>query len=419
VQLYDGSGTGSLLGAAYIITGNDIANGFADVQTGTLVDGTTYSITARVSDQIGNQSDASGSFVVTEDANAVCYLRGTHIMTPTGEQKIEDLRIGDVVTAVEGANFVERPVRWIGRRCVDLNKHRRPETIAPVCVRRGAFGDMVPHRDLYLSPDHAIHVDGKLICARQLINGATIHWVVGRTEVDYFHVELDAHAIILAEGLPAESYLDTGNGGFFANSEAPLTLHPDLTERSNHPAREVGSCAPFIVDENIVRPVWQRLADRAATLGWALSNPESVAEPALQIIADGHVLRSRRSVDGRFTVVVPRNINAVRVVSRAGAPTDTRPWQGDRRRLGVYVQRIVLRDPNQSREIPIDHPSLSRGWWAVERHGLALGRWTDGDATLPLPACNIATILEVQISIGDMRYVSESGTEHGILSDAA
>ena len=71
IQLYNGTGTSSQVGTSYTITSGDISNGFADVQTGALSNGTTYTITARITDQAGNQSNASGSFVVTEDSAPV------------------------------------------------------------------------------------------------------------------------------------------------------------------------------------------------------------------------------------------------------------------------------------------------------------------------------------------------------------
>ena len=67
VQLYNGSGTGSQLGSWYTLTATDITNGFANVQTGTLTNGTTYAFTARITDATGNQSVASTSFTATED----------------------------------------------------------------------------------------------------------------------------------------------------------------------------------------------------------------------------------------------------------------------------------------------------------------------------------------------------------------
>ena len=180
---------------------------------------------------------------------------------------MESLVQGDIVLTLAGGELSAQPARWVGRRRIDLTAHPRPETVAPIRIERDAFADDMPHRDLLVSPDHAIFVDGKLICARQLVNGTTIRQEHDWTAVDYYHVELDAHAILLAEGLPAESYLDTGNRGFFANSGAPLVLHPDLTDETDYPTREAGSCAPFVWDEASVRPVWQRLADRAAAIG--------------------------------------------------------------------------------------------------------------------------------------------------------
>ena len=134
-----------------------------------------------------------------------------------------------------------------------------------------------------VSPDHAIFVDGMLICARQLVNGTTIRQEKGRTSVDYYHVELVQHAILLAEGLPTESYLDTGNRGFFSNSGAPLVLHPDLTDETDYPTREANSCAPFVSDEASVQPVWQRLADRAAAIGRAGSPRATTTDAGLHL----------------------------------------------------------------------------------------------------------------------------------------
>ncbi len=196
-----------------------------------------------------------------------CFAAGTRILTASGERMVESLLPGDIVLTLADGALNAQPVTWVGRRRIDLIAHPRPETVAPVRIQRGAFADATPHRDLLVSPDHAIFVNGKLICARQLINGTTIRQEQGWTSVVYFHVELDAHAILLAEGLPAESYLDTGNRGFFANSGAPLLLHPNLTDETDYAARAAGSCAPFVSDEANVRPVWQRLAERAAALG--------------------------------------------------------------------------------------------------------------------------------------------------------
>ena len=78
----------------------------------------------------------------------------------------------------------------------------------------GAFGDGRPNRDLVLSPDHAVFTNDALIPIRYLINGRTVVQEFA-SEIFYYHVELPAHAVILAEGMPCESYLDTGNRAAF------------------------------------------------------------------------------------------------------------------------------------------------------------------------------------------------------------
>ncbi|HME20157.1 MAG TPA: Hint domain-containing protein [Acetobacteraceae bacterium] len=355
----------------------------------------------------GKGANETFKIVNTDTITAVCYARETMIRTQDGEMPVERLRAGrQVMTLVDGEP-VARPVKWLGHRRIDLTNHKRPETVAPIRIQRGAFADNMPHRDLVVSPDHAIFVDGKLICARQLVNGTTIRQETGWTAVDYYHVELDQHAILLAEGLPAESYIDTGNSGFFANSGAPLVLHPDLTDESGYPTREAGSCAPFVWDEASVRPVWQRLAERAAAIGRPVPQRETTAEAGLRLLAKGRTVKPIYS-DGKLVIfTLPRGASEVRLVSRAQSPTEARPWLEDHRRLGVRVARIVLRGADEVREVPVDHPDLANGWWAVERDGQVISRWTDGEAVLPLPSMHGDAMLEIHLA-GAMTYLAET-----------
>ena len=341
---------------------------------------------------------------------AVCYARGTMIATPDGELPVEKLRPGkQVITLVDGQEVVQT-VTWLGHRRISLAAHPRPETAAPIRILRGAFADNMPHRDLVVSPDHAIFVDGKLICARQLVNGTTIRQELDWTAVDYYHVELNQHAILLAEGLPAESYIDTGNSGFFANSGQPMVLHPDLMDESDYPTREAGSCEPFVWDEASVRPVWQLLAERAAAIGRPVPQRATTTDAGLRLLAKhtGRRVSKPFYSDSNLVIfILPSRSAEVRLLSRAQSPTEVRPWLGDRRHLGVRVKRIVLRGADDLREIPIDHPDLTLGWWAVERDGQVMSRWTDGEAVLPLPAMRGSVILELHLA-GSMSYTVET-----------
>src|SRR6185437_13964321 len=151
---------------------------------------------------------------------------------------------------------------WIGHRDIEVARHAFPMEILPVRVRAGAFGRGLPHRDLWLSPQHAVFVDGVLIPIIRLANGANVAQV--RVErVSYFHVELETHDVLLAEGLPAESFLDCGSRSGFANAPGPVDLHPTFKPRSWNDA-----CAPLVESGELVEAVGDRLRARAETLGF-------------------------------------------------------------------------------------------------------------------------------------------------------
>ncbi len=350
-------------------------------------------------------SDGSGGTDVF--LASVCYAAGTRILTPAGEKAVETLARDDLVFTVTGGHLIPRPVKWVGRRRIDLTAHPRPETVAPILIERDAFAPNIPARDLFVSPDHGILADGKLICARQLMNGTTIRQHHGWASVEYFHIELETHAILLAEGLPAESYLDTGNRAFFANAAQAIILHPDLTADADTPAREAGSCAPFVWDADAVRPVWEKLAARAAELGRPVPRHDTTNNPDLTVMANGRQLRPVHATGGRYHFVMPFGVTEVRLVSRAAAPTDASPWLEDRRRLGVYVERVVLRNENTMQDIPLDDPALEQGWWAAEHAGKELRRWTNGDAVLQLPFGGPA-MLEITATNSGLAYCLDS-----------
>lgn len=140
--------------------------------------------------------------------DVVCFLRGTRLQTPGDEVPIEDLRIGNRLVTSSGA---VRPIRWIGRIVAERNSNGAwSEDAVPVRVARDAFGAGNPHRDLYLSRAHLVHLDGLLLPIGDLINGRTIAPVdVDTDRLEYFHIELETHDVVLAEGAPCETLLTT------------------------------------------------------------------------------------------------------------------------------------------------------------------------------------------------------------------
>ena len=166
-----------------------------------------------------------------------CFAAGTRILTPRGEVPVEALQIGEAVITDFGDDAA---IKWIGVRRLDLSRHPRPEKAQPILFEAHCFADGVPSRDLILSPDHALYVEGHLVPAKSLVNDRNIRQLK-RTTVTYYHIELAEHSIIFAENTAVESYLETGNRGAFQNAPGALTLHPDLAQT----VREQSGCAPF------------------------------------------------------------------------------------------------------------------------------------------------------------------------------
>lgn len=171
-----------------------------------------------------------------------CFAAGTRIRTERGEVAVEDLREGDRAWTMIGESY--EPVQWIGHRHVDCRAHPKPEKVWPVVVSAGAFGPGLPARDVWLSPDHALFVNDVLIPAKLLVNGSTIRQVQV-DEITYYHVELPWHEVLLAEGMPAESYLDVNDRASFANGGGVVALHPEFGAQRWETRWEAESCAPL------------------------------------------------------------------------------------------------------------------------------------------------------------------------------
>ncbi|HST75627.1 MAG TPA: Hint domain-containing protein [Acetobacteraceae bacterium] len=203
-----------------------------------------------------NPSGFSGTTIST---SLLCFCAGTRILTDGGEVPVEALRPGDRVATRSGF----RPIAWIGHRRVDLARHAAPDKLRPVRIRRDAFGPGAPHRDLLLSPDHAVFVEEVLIPVKHLVNGDTVRVDRSVTRPEYFHVELDEHDVLFAEGLPAESLVPDADRSAFDHGDAPIQLHPDFHSL----AWEAGGCAPLTVTGPLLDKVRGRLAARAVLLG--------------------------------------------------------------------------------------------------------------------------------------------------------
>ena len=174
--------------------------------------------TVTVTDANGNTSAGTGD---TLAGDPICFYPGTLIATPDGATPVERLAAGDLVLTADGRAI---PVRWIGRQTVST-RFADPLKTLPIRIRAGALGENLPARDLLLSPAHALLLGGVLVQAGALVNGTTIARETAVPEVfTYWHVETAEHSLILAEGVPAETFVDNVDRAAFDNWDEYLAL---------------------------------------------------------------------------------------------------------------------------------------------------------------------------------------------------
>ena len=170
------------------------------------------------------------------DRDFHCFLTGTTIRTADGDRKVEDLAVGDLLPTVFGRTC---PIQWIGRYRFKRSDPTKPwvRDVLPIRVARSALGPDVPHADLYVTQTHALLVDGVLVAAGNLINGSTItrYDASELDELEFFHIKLELHDVIYAEGAPCETLLNVDeNAANFA----------EYLRQYGPPKSEETPCAP-------------------------------------------------------------------------------------------------------------------------------------------------------------------------------
>jgi Hint domain len=188
--------------------------------------------------------------------SANCFLKGTGILTADGERKIEDLAIGDLLPTMFGGL---RPIQWIGRYPIRRSDPSKPWVKDALAVRiaRSALAPDVPHTDLYVTAGHCLLIDGVLVPAKMLINGTTVTRCEAREcdKLEYFHIKLESHDVIYAEGVPAET--------LFYVDECAVNFASYL-RRYGTPIAQEARCAPLV-------EIWGGRAELKSRLRSALS----------------------------------------------------------------------------------------------------------------------------------------------------
>ena len=181
----------------------------------------------------GNDKDVGKG---CEGAN--CFLRGTTIRTANGDRKVEDLAAGDLLPTVFGGI---QPIQWIGRYQFKKTDPTKAwvKDVTPVRVARSALGPDLPQADLFVTRTHALLIDGVLVPVCNLINGTTItlHDARERDELEFFHIKLDRHDVIHAEGVPCETLL---------NVDEKAVNFAEYLREYGAPTSDNAPCAPVL-----------------------------------------------------------------------------------------------------------------------------------------------------------------------------
>jgi hypothetical protein len=105
-------------------------------------------------------------------SKAMTIRLSTEIRTTKTGRRVEDLKIGDLVFTLSSES---KPIKWIGRQRFKKDVGSPwPKSLLPVRVSRFALDEHTPNRDLYVSPNHGLLLDGVLIPAIYLVNGTSI-----------------------------------------------------------------------------------------------------------------------------------------------------------------------------------------------------------------------------------------------------
>jgi hypothetical protein len=236
---------------------------------------------------------ASGTFTTSQfsittdsvggtDITVACYRAGTRIATPSGDAAVESLKIGDRVVTADGTH---KPVKWVGKRAYSGRFAAGKAHLLPIRFAAGALGNGRPHRPLWVSPQHAMLIDGALVPAACLVNGVSVVQETQVERIDYVHVELDHHDVIFAEGAASETYINDDNRLMFHNAA-------EYTARYGDDAIDRRYCATRIEDGPILAAIRARLAALAG---------QAVPEPGQGALA-GWLERVETGRDGAYAV---------------------------------------------------------------------------------------------------------------------
>lgn len=344
----------------------------------------------------------------------VCFLSGSLIKMFNGEQRIEDIRIGDEIMTFDYASNQEvaSRVKWVGNKKATVKPWLSDDEAGyPVRIVKNAIADGVPHEDLLITAEHCLFFDGQFIPVRMLVNGSTIFYDNSIMAYTYYHIETERHSVITANGMLTESYLDTGNRHSFKQDGEFVLFSKPLSKKT----WEQDSCHPLMVEREVVEPLYHQIKERAVAMGqkFVISQKQLTNDPKLHLITpSGQEIYPFSQINGKYLFNIPIDIEEVYISSRVSRICDIiGPFVDNRHSLGVQIGDILMMTTNKIYKIT-NHLSQSdlSGWHGLEKNSRC--RWTKGHAILPLNYKNaFDRVLSLHILSSNSYFLEEENEE--------
>nr|WP_294915836.1 Hint domain-containing protein [uncultured Neokomagataea sp.] len=326
-----------------------------------------------------------------------CFLAGVSIETAGGLKSVEDMSIGDLVMTydLEG-RAVSQAVQWVGQRQAQVDADLSDDAAGyPVRIRQDAIAPGVPFKDLLVTSEHCMLLDGAFVPVRMLVNGRTIAYDRSVTSYKYYHIETEKHAIIQANGALTESYLNTGNRNLFEQCGHVVSIGGRAIK-----TWEDDAAAPLACGMEHVEPLFRALEQRADELGFPAVDAIAFTDDAELMVRTntGETFEVLRRVGRSVFFRLPSGVSSVELLSRVSRPCDyIGPFCDDRRSLGGAVSAITLHGLDGKRDLPAYRTDVEcSGWHACEHSDV---RWTSGAAYIDLPVMMQDGIWALEVEI--------------------
>ncbi|RUT24325.1 hypothetical protein C0V97_17180, partial [Asaia sp. W19] len=354
-------------------------------------------------ERIAGGVTSPGPYDPNTHANMPCFLAGSMILTEKGYRAVETLCVEDRIGVFNGSTLEWHPIKALSVGFCRVSSNEFPDMAGyPVVIRKDALGDNQPFADLWVTGDHAIQLDGKIVMARSLVDGKKISFDMSIISYKYYHIDLHDHHVIDANGLPVESLVSKSACSVFRNM---IVTHNEFFPYMG-PARQMALCT----EPKEIMGIRNRYG-----LDTSSTTHTEFAPLAFEVFtSDGQQLM-KRSTNGRTTSFkVPSHIDTLKLVSRVARPYDMIGVHiEDRRKLGLLVGNITMYEASSSSS-QTSHleNEYVHGWSSYETD---MCRWTVGEAYLKLhrtePMREAVIAIEV---LDDCERLVELRREHSL-----